>query len=264
MHPPGAGPRAAPRRQPCRRLLSRTGVQRSPVDRRVGRGARRRSAIDRLLEDASDAWDLQHFRTAQALLLALRGKVAEAAALAAWAEESQSRLGAAGVACGLPDHPRRGQAGPGRARRGAPPARGVRRDRPPHARRPRLRDSPASRGARRVAAGEPRLAERLVADIHGSRAWDRASSRRPRHCWPNTAATRVGGGGLRRRRRLVAQPRRALRAGPGAPRPGALLAALGRSVEAQTALAAAATLLATLGAEPALGEVETLLETLAD
>ena len=45
---------------------------------------------------------------------------------------------------------------------------------------------------------------------------------------------------------------------------GRCLAALGRSAEAQTALVSAHDAFAQLGAQPALGEAEALLETLAD
>ncbi|MGZ4199514.1 MAG: ATP-binding protein, partial [Thermoleophilia bacterium] len=58
-------------------------------------------ALDHLLVASADAWDLEHFRAAHALLLALRGNVAEAAALAEWAEESSraSALLASRAAC---------------------------------------------------------------------------------------------------------------------------------------------------------------------
>ena len=130
------------------------------------------AGLGRLLEDAADAWDLQHFRAAQALLLVLRGNVAEAAPLAAWAEESSrvSPLLASRAAClitlavvrqaqGERDEALRllleCEAIDHRMRGGGDYA-----TRLPHAVRVA------------VAAGDPRLAERLVADTHRLRAWD--------------------------------------------------------------------------------------------
>ena len=223
------------------------------------------AALSRLLEDAGDVWDLQHFRAAHALLLTLRGRVADAAPLAAWAEESSraSSLLASRAACLITlaavrlaegdhdevlrllgecdaiDHRMRG--GPDYV----------------------TRLGYAVRAA--IAAGEPRLADRLVADVHGSRAWESrvietTQALLAEHGGEHESAAAAYAAAADSWRSLGV-PYEQAQAHLGR---GRCLAALGRSAEAQTALVSAHDAFAQLGAQPALGEAEALLETLAD
>ena len=182
------------------------------------------AGLARLLEDAADAWDLQHFRATQALLLVLSGNVAEAASLAAWAEESSrvSPLLASRAACLIALAVVRQAQGERaealrllyesatRSTTACEAAATTLRACPT---RCGWRSPPATRGSRNA------LWQTLIACAPGSRG----SSTRPRPWWPNTAvtlesaATAFAAAADRWR-----SPGRALRAGPGAARPRSL------------------------------------------
>ena len=112
-----------------------------------------------------------------------------------------------------------------------------------------------------IAAGAPRLAERLAADTHGSRVWDSrvlATTRAlvAEHAGDHESAAAAFAAAADRWRSFDV-PYEEAQANLGL---GRCLVALGRGAEAQTALALAREVFASLGAAPALSEAEALGE----
>lgn len=223
------------------------------------------AAIDRQLEDAGDTLDLQHFRAGHALLLTLRGNVADAAPLAAWAEETSraSSLLASRAACLITlAVVRLAQNEPDEALRLFSEC-----DKIEH----RMRGGAdyvsrllhAVRAA--VAIGEPQLAQGLVTGIHGSRAWDSRVVVTTRALIAehggNFESAAAAFGIAAERWRSFGVPYEQAQAYLGH---GRCLAVLGKTVEAQGLLVLAGDVFRTLGAQPALLEVEARQRTLVD
>ena len=222
--------------------------------------------LERLLEERKDVWDLVIVRATRGLLCSWRGDTAAAAEKAAWAEERsrETPIAANRVTCLISLAGVEARLGNEEAALRLLDTCGtVLNDAEGTDAGCALRMPEAIRLA--IDLGRPVVAQRLAEGLPAARPFDAGTltvldallrEHRGDHV---EAAARFAAAGDRWCGLGVPYEQAQAQLGRGR-----CLAALGKSVEAQASLAAARDVFATLGAEPALREVEALLETIAD